>query len=118
MDAGEHDRAVALTSHLPHLLAFALSSATRETGEAEAGDLDLVPLVSTGFLGASRLAESEPAATAAFLCANTDAVASAAGAFGESLDALVRLLDDPDRLAAALASARERRRALVAEADA
>jgi prephenate dehydrogenase len=119
MDADVHDGAVAFTSHLPHLLAFALASATARDRQRRSGEADpaLVPLVSTGFLGASRLAESDPAATAAFLCANAAAVEEAASAFETSFASIVRLLHDPDALAGALASARDRRRALVREAD-
>ena len=113
MDAGDHDRAVALTSHLPHLLAFALASTVVPS---EGADALLARLVSTGFLGASRLAESDPATTASFLSANARGVEEAAKMFASSFDALVALVDDRAGLQDALESARERRRALTGEA--
>jgi prephenate dehydrogenase len=110
MDADAHDLAVALTSHLPHLLAFALADAAG--GGGPAGDAPPAGLVSTGFLGSTRLAESDPITTAGFLSANADAVAAAASRFRTAFDALVTALGDPGALEAALAEGRRARRAL------
>jgi prephenate dehydrogenase len=114
MDAAEHDRAVALTSHLPHLLAYALAAAIpKAAGTDGAAEPALADLVASGFLGASRLAESDPATTAAFLHANAAAIAEASKGFAASFDALLALLGDQGGLRTALESARERRRALL-----
>ena len=111
MGADDHDRAVALTSHLPHLLAFALADAAGEEGRA--GEERMADLVSTGFVGATRLAESDPTTTAGFLSANADAVVAAASRFRSALDALLQALRDPEALEAALAEGRRARRALT-----
>jgi prephenate dehydrogenase len=124
MDAAEHDRLVALTSHLPHLLAYALvasaaggrpDASPREHAGAPT-DQALRDLISTGFLGATRLAESDPSSVAAFLSANAPAAARAAGLFADSLDAMVGLLEDAAGLESALRAARDDRRRLTGEA--
>jgi prephenate dehydrogenase len=51
LDAATHDTWVAATSHMPYLLASALTLST---------PLEAQPLVSTGFLSTARLAASEP----------------------------------------------------------
>jgi prephenate dehydrogenase len=51
MSAAEHDAAVAITSHLPHLVASALATATPES---------LLPLVAAGWLDTTRVAAGEP----------------------------------------------------------
>jgi prephenate dehydrogenase len=52
MSPKEHDRAVAATSHLPHLLASAIAGSTPE---------DYFPLVSTGWLDTTRIAAGDAA---------------------------------------------------------
>ncbi len=111
MDANTHDRAVALTSHVPHLLAFALAAAA---GEAPSVGMDA--LISTGFIGATRLAETDPATVAGFLTANAEDVAAAVAAFRGAFDGLIGALGNPAALERALAHARDAHRALVHEA--
>jgi prephenate dehydrogenase len=113
MDADAHDLAVALTSHLPHLLAFALADAAG--GEGRAGEAPPADLVSTGFLGSTRLAQSDPITTAGFLSANAEAVGVAASRFRTAFDALIAALGDTQVLEAALAEGRRARRALSGE---
>ena len=120
MDPDAHDRSVALTSHLPHLIAFALAHAARdaETGAGAGADADDIrALVSTGFLGATRLAESDPGTTSGFLSANAGPIAVAAAHFGASLDALLGALGDPAALEALLEGARSARRSLTGEVE-
>jgi len=102
--ADVHDRTVALTSHLPHLLAFALASAA---GRA-AGSSSFEPaLASTGYRGATRLAGSDPGMVAGFLAANAPGVAGAAASFRDELDRLLAAMEEgADPLSAALAGAR------------
>ena len=111
MDPDEHDRIVALTSHLPHLLAFALSAAAADWPDGFA------ELISTGFTGATRLAESDPAAVAGFLSANAKEVSAAAARFGGALDDLLDALDDAPALERLLEGARTAHRAIAPRTD-
>src|SRR5207247_5392338 len=68
MDPEEHDRALALTSHVPHLLAAAL-----------AGTLppELADLTATGFRDTTRVAAGDPEIWTAIFAANRDAMLEA-----------------------------------------
>jgi cyclohexadieny/prephenate dehydrogenase len=61
MDADEHDRALALTSHLPHLLSSTLAGIL---------PAELYELTATGFRDATRLAAGRPLLWSAILRAN------------------------------------------------
>lgn len=95
LDAAEHDRVIARTIGLPHLLAFAL----RATAGADH------PLAGPGLRGATRLARSDPAMVAAFLAADPTDTREAVAELRAVLDRLLASLDDEDALAAALADA-------------
>ena len=82
MDAQAHDRALAVTSHLPHLLAFALAGVG--AGERAA----LVDLIGPSFRDMTRIASSSPEMWRDILLANADALGDVAGRFGEELEAL------------------------------
>jgi prephenate dehydrogenase len=84
MDPVEHDRALALTSHLPHLAASALAGVLPAEWQN---------LTATGFRDATRLAAGNPAVWSAILEANRAAV----------LDALDRLTGQLARFQKALA---------------
>ena len=100
LDAESHDRAVARTSALPHLLAFALARATAPLAA------DVQALAASGYRGATRLAHSDPAMVAAFLAANAAETRAAVAELREALDDLVACLDDEHALATALAESR------------
>ncbi len=76
MDAAEHDRALALTSHLPHLIACALS------GTLPAA---LSELTATGFRDGTRLASGPPAVWTPILRANRAALLDALALFEAQL---------------------------------
>ena len=94
--AEEHDRIVARTSALPHLLAFALARCAARAG-------DVTSLAASGFAGATRLARSDPRMVASFLAANPDETRSAVSDLRRELDDLVACLNDEHALAAKLA---------------
>lgn len=99
IDALDHDAAVARTSGLPHLLAFALTRAAAGTR---------LDLASTGYRGAVRLARSDPRMVASFLSANAQEVRGAVAEARDALDELAEALDDEDALATALVRATAR----------
>jgi len=71
MTAQEHDEIVACTSHLPHLLAFALA------GILDTGSPGLRAGMGPGFFSFMRLAKSDPALWADICMANREAVLAA-----------------------------------------
>lgn len=76
MTPEDHDRAVAWTSHLPHLLAYALAGCLPP---------ELLPLTATGYKDMTRLAASSPALWRAIFLANREALLGAVGGFRERL---------------------------------
>ena len=83
----EHDRAVALLSHLPHVLAYALYGRLAATG-----DVGAELLAGGSFRDATRVAATTPGFWAAVLDLNRDAVADLVGEVRDSLADVERLL--------------------------
>lgn len=83
MDAEEHDRALACTSHLPFLLASALARSTPS---------EYSPLIGSGFRSTSRLAGSPASMTLGILQSNRENVLKAIKGFRASLDEIVSTL--------------------------
>lgn len=77
--ASYHDDMVAITSHLPHLIASALVNTTPD---------DAVPYISTGFLGATRLASSSTNMVMDILMTNRENILKAIDAFKRELSNL------------------------------
>ncbi len=93
MSPARHDRILALTSHLPHLLAFAVAGLLprRESGIA-ANDY-----AASGFADFTRLAASGPELWSEILIANRAATLAALDAFDNELARLRRALAGNDR---------------------
>lgn len=88
MDAAEHDRVLATTSHLPHAVASAVAGVTQ---------LDWLALSAGGFRDVTRIAAGDPKLWAAIFEANKDCVLSSLSAFTNRLDQLRALLEAGDR---------------------
>ncbi|WP_298135551.1 prephenate dehydrogenase/arogenate dehydrogenase family protein [Acidiferrobacter sp.] len=80
-DAATHDRLVAYTSHLPHLLAFACAELLAEFAPAEA----LAPFTGAGLKDFLRIAGSDPVMWRDICTANAAFLAPALAAFGQCL---------------------------------
>ncbi len=91
--ADEHDRAVAVISHVPHLLASALVAVA-------AGDPMALTLAAGSFRDGTRVAGSPPALTAAMCGGNAAAVEPALAAVSEALVEAASALRSPDPIAA------------------
>lgn len=102
-----HDRALAQTSHLPHVVAAVLA-ATLEP--------EYAPLAATGFRDTTRIAGGDPDLWVAILLANADAVQASLKKYDDRLAAFARALDarDGEGLKHLLAEARDRRALLRA----
>jgi prephenate dehydrogenase len=81
MDAQEHDAYVAAVSHVPLAAAVALFSLVRDS---EAWP-EMSMLASSGFLGATRLAESDTSMAYDILVTNREQVAHWLGRYGEAI---------------------------------
>lgn len=90
LDPEAHDRAVAVTSHLPHVLAYALAAQGRE---AAAGNAHLYDLAAGSFASATRVAHSPPEMWRDIAVTNRAALAGAIRDFRARLDAALDALD-------------------------
>ena len=91
--ADEHDRAVAAASHVPHLVAAALTIAVT-------GDPLAAALAAGSFRDGTRVAATRPELVAAMCGGNAPAVGPALDAVRATLDDLRAALDAPDPVAA------------------
>jgi prephenate dehydrogenase len=111
MDRARQDHLTALTSHLPHLLSFALMRLAMD-GAAE--DTALYELAAGGFDGATRLARTDAAMIVGMFSTNADQIRQMTGQLRAHLDRLESLLDAPGDLDAELCHIVEARRAYTA----
>ena len=87
IDAEEHDRTLASTSHAPHLLAVALTHATeREYARLSGG----------GFSSATRLASTPTSMMLSMVMTNAENTINALEATRDKLDEILRLMKDAD----------------------
>jgi 3-phosphoshikimate 1-carboxyvinyltransferase len=70
MSVAEHDRVLAATSHLPHVLAFALVDALAQQQESQ----DIFKFAAGGFKDFTRIASSDPVMWHDIFLANSEAV--------------------------------------------
>jgi prephenate dehydrogenase len=111
----DHDRLVALASHVPHLLAGALMN---QAAEAAREDAVLLQLAAGGFRDMTRIAAGDPAIWPDILFENREAVSSTLLDLEERLASLRDALEDRDRpaLEDSLTSAAVARRQLPGRA--
>ncbi|MHB1528974.1 MAG: prephenate dehydrogenase [Acidiferrobacteraceae bacterium] len=98
LDPRQHDEILALTSHLPHLLAF---SAVGLLGDHDSGHLpggaSLLDFVGTGFCDFTRIAASDPAMWRDICLNNPRALIQVVAAYRDRLDVLSRALAEGDQ---------------------
>lgn len=90
LDPEEHDRVVALVSHLPHLVAFALVEAAARVDPAALG------LAGQGFTDTTRIAASDPQVWQEIFLSNRAALSESLTAFRLALEELERHIADRD----------------------
>ncbi|MBV9555189.1 MAG: prephenate/arogenate dehydrogenase family protein [Alphaproteobacteria bacterium] len=90
MPAEHHDKVLAVTSHLPHLIAYTIVGTATELGE----DLqsEVVAYSAGGFRDFTRIAASDPVMWRDIFLANSDAVLELLQRFSEDLTALQRAI--------------------------
>ncbi len=95
MDASHHDRILAHTSHLPHLLAFNLV----EQLASHDDNLDMFRYAAGGFRDFTRIAASDPKMWHDIFFANQSAIVSALDEYGVYLQTMRQLIIDKDSTA-------------------
>jgi len=115
VSSSDHDRLVALASHVPHLLAGALMN---QAADAAREDAVLLQLAAGGFRDMTRIAAGDPAIWPDILLENRDAITTALTSLEQRLDALRDALGagDQSSLYASLQSAAQARRQLPGRA--
>ncbi len=105
MSAAEHDRALATTSHVPHVAAAALAAILKPEQHE---------LAATGFRDTTRIAAGDADLWVAILLANRDAVLSSVRELSESLQSFETAIrdSDPETLRQLLLKAKQNRDAL------
>jgi cyclohexadieny/prephenate dehydrogenase len=125
MDAAHHDRVLAITSHLPHLIAYTIVGTASDLEEhlrreqVENGDVvrtsEVIKYSAGGFRDFTRIAASDPVMWRDVFLNNKDAVLELLGRFTEDLTALQRAIrwGQGDVLEAWFERTREIRRGIV-----
>ncbi|MGE0121253.1 MAG: prephenate/arogenate dehydrogenase family protein [Dongiaceae bacterium] len=88
MEAAHHDQVLAITSHLPHLIAYCIVGTV--TGVEEATQKEVVKFSASGFRDFTRIAASDPVMWRDVFLNNREAVLEMLGRFSEDLAALQR----------------------------
>jgi len=113
MDADHHDRVLAVTSHLPHLIAYSIV----DTATTLEDDLqkEVIKFSAGGFRDFTRIAASDPVMWRDIFLANREAVLDILGRFDEDLTALQRAIrrGEGDKLLDAFERTRAVRRGVI-----
>ena len=124
MDAAHHDRVLAITSHLPHLIAYTIVAtaadlegqlkANRDTDDVVTTD-EVIKYSAGGFRDFTRIAGSNPVMWRDVFLSNKEAVLEMLGRFNEDLTALQRAIrwEDGDHLEKVFTRTRAVRRGVV-----
>jgi cyclohexadieny/prephenate dehydrogenase len=113
MEPSRHDMVLAMTSHLPHLIAFCVV-ATAEDVESVT-DSEVIKYSAGGFRDFTRIAASDPTMWRDVFLLNREAVLDLLGRFSEDLTALRRAIrwGDGDTLFTTFERARRMRREVI-----
>jgi cyclohexadieny/prephenate dehydrogenase len=90
MEPGHHDVVLAITSHLPHLIAYTIVGTA--TGLEESTQSEVIKFSASGFRDFTRIAASDPVMWRDIFLNNRDAVLEMLGRFTEDLTALQRAI--------------------------
>ncbi len=115
MGASHHDLVLAITSHVPHLIAYNIVGTAADLEEVTRSEV--IKFSAGGFRDFTRIAASDPTMWRDVFLHNKDAVLEMLGRFNEDLTALQRLIrrGDGDGLFALFTRTRAIRRGIVAE---
>jgi len=113
MDARHHDRVLAITSHLPHLIAYTIVGTASDMEEVTQSEV--IKFSAGGFRDFTRIAASDPTMWRDVFLANKDAVLEMLQRFSEDLTALQRAIrwGDGDALFDLFSRTRATRRSII-----
>jgi len=113
MDARHHDMVLAVTSHLPHLIAYTIVGTADDLEDVTQSEV--IKYSAGGFRDFTRIAASDPVMWRDVFLANKDAVLEMLQRFSEDLNALQRAIryDKSDELEALFTRTRNIRRSIV-----
>ncbi len=113
MDPAHHDHVLAITSHLPHLIAYTIVSTATDLEDHL--QQEVIKFSAAGFRDFTRIAASDPVMWRDIFLRNKDAVLEVLGRFTEDLTALQRAIrrDQGDEIEAALTRTRAIRRGVI-----
>jgi cyclohexadieny/prephenate dehydrogenase len=113
MDAAHHDLVLAVTSHLPHLIAFNIVGTADDL--AKVTESEVIKFAAGGFRDFTRIAASDPVMWRDVFLTNRDAVLEMLGRFTEDLTALQKAIRyrDGDALEALFTRTRHIRRDVI-----
>jgi len=113
MSATHHDMVLAITSHIPHLLAFNIVGTVSELEEQL--KLEIIKYSAGGFRDFTRIAASDPEMWRDIFIENKEAVLEMLGRFSEDLAALQRAIrwEDTDGLESKFSQTRDIRRGII-----
>lgn len=115
MDAEHHDLVLAVTSHIPHLIAFTIVGTASDMEEVTRGEV--IKYSAGGFRDFTRIAASDPVMWRDVFLNNRDAVLEMLGRFTEDLTALQRAIrnGDGEALHQLFSRTRDIRRSIIEE---
>ena len=113
MEAGHHDKTLAITSHLPHLIAYTIVGTVADLEDATQSEV--IKFSASGFRDFTRIAASDPVMWRDVFLNNRDAVLEMLGRFAEDLSALQRAIrwGEGDKLEALFTRTRAIRRGII-----
>ncbi|WP_375452427.1 prephenate/arogenate dehydrogenase family protein [uncultured Devosia sp.] len=94
MDAGHHDMVLAITSHIPHLVAYNIVGTVADLEAATQSEV--IKFSASGFRDFTRIAASDPVMWRDVFLTNRDAVLEMLGRFSEDLSVLQRAVRTGD----------------------
>ncbi len=114
MTPEHHDLVLAITSHLPHLIAYNIVATAADLEEVTQSEV--IKYSAGGFRDFTRIAASDPVMWRDVFLNNKDAVLEMLGRFSEDLSSLQRAIrwGDGDKLQALFTRARDVRRGIIA----
>lgn len=94
MDAAHHDLVLAVTSHIPHLIAYTIVGTASDLEDVTQGEV--IKYSAGGFRDFTRIAASDPTMWRDVFLTNRDAVLEVLGRFTEDLTSLQRAIRNGD----------------------